>query len=82
LGIISEVGFGLRDLNEPVLWWTVHTDEHWAALQVFHIDQAAQIIKDYGVRDVRDLDGKPVWVEKDAGLVKFARAWTRKAARP
>jgi len=77
LGVISEVGFGLRDVGQPVLWFTVHTDENWASLQVFTVGEAVQIIKDYGVRDVRDLDGKPVWVRKDGPIMTFERAWKR-----
>jgi hypothetical protein len=67
----------MRDCNAPVLWFTVHTDEAWASLQVFDVDQAVEIIKDYRVRDVRDLDGKPIWMRKQGSMMKFVRAWKR-----
>ena len=81
LAIISEVGFGMRDLSEPVLWWTVHTDESWAALHVFPVAQAVEIIKAYGVRDVKDLDGRPVWVRRGDGRITFDRPWRKKNGR-
>lgn len=75
VAIIREVGYGLRDVGRPCLWFTTYLSEHSAAVQVLTGKQADQVIIDAGVRDVHDLEGKPCWVECEAGSVRFLRVW-------
>ena len=82
MAIIQGVGVGLRDVNNPVLWWTVHTSEGSAALHVFDWDTAYKIIKDYDVREVHELNGKPCWVEVDAGNMLYKEACIIKKEKP
>jgi hypothetical protein len=74
LAIISRVGYGLRDRSIPMLWFDTNMSEGSGALQVFFQPEADEVIKDHGVRDVQDLEGKPCWVEVDGRLVKYLRA--------
>ena len=74
LAIIRGVGYGLRDVGGPVLWFDVRLDEYSGSLQVFHQPRADEIIKEAGVKDVHDLDGKACWVQlQNTGLVKFVK---------
>ena len=74
MAIISEVGIGLRDVGRPVLWFTVHLDESSAALQVKGWEETAEIIKDHGVYDVKNLNGKACWVEEDQRIIRYLGA--------
>ena len=82
LAIIQGVGVGLRDTNQPVLWWSAHTGDAGSALHVFGWDEAADIIRDYGVREVHELNGKPCWVEIDAGNMTYKKACIIKGEKP
>lgn len=75
IAIISDVGIGSRDVGRPVLWFTVQISEHISSLQVFEWAKAFEILKT--VYDVRELEGKPCWVETDgiAGTTRFIRMW-------
>ena len=74
LAIIRGVGYGLRDVGEPVLWFDVRLDEYSGSLQVFRQPRADEIIKEAGAKDVHDLDGKACWVQlQNNGLVKFVK---------
>ena len=75
LAIIKEVGFGNRDVGEPVLFFTAMIDECEGALQVLFGKEATDLIKAYGVYDVKNMEGKPIWVEKDGGMIKVVGAW-------
>lgn len=75
MGIIKDAHYGLRDTNQPVLWFTVYTSENSASLQVFGQPEADAIIARAQAHDVRDLNGKPCWVRKNGGLVEFLRVW-------
>ena len=35
MAIIKEVGIGMRDVNEPILWWTANTGNKGCSLQIF-----------------------------------------------
>ena len=65
MAIMRGVGIGMRDCNEPVLWFAAHTSEGVASLQIFDWAQAKELIKAYGVHDVRNLEGKPCWIETE-----------------
>ena len=74
LAIIKEVGFGMRDGLKPMLWFTTYLSENTAALQCFtDPNEYEAIIKDADVYDVRKLDGRPCWVVRDNGIMRFRR---------
>ena len=74
MAIIRKPGFGMRDMNEPGLWFDIYTSDNSAALQVFHGDAALDVIRAYGVYDVKDLEGKPCLVEAAHGMMRYVRA--------
>ncbi len=74
LAIIKDIGIGCRDTNWPVLWFTVYVSEVQAALTVLSWDDAYEVLKH--VREVRDLEGKPCWVDVDGNMIKFLRLWS------
>lgn len=74
MGIISEVGIGLRDVGRPVLWFTVYVTESSAALQVKSWETAAEIISDFGVYEVHELNGKACWVSVTSNIIKYEGA--------
>lgn len=65
MGIIRNVGYGCRDVYYPVLFFDVYVRESYASLQIMSGKQANDFIKAYGVYDVKDLNGKPIWVKND-----------------
>ena len=65
MGIIKKVGYGLYDTSYPCLYFTVYVSEGLASLQIMSGKQADKFITAYGVSDVKDLNGKPVWVEHE-----------------
>lgn len=71
LAIIKQVGFGNRDVGHPVLFFSTYIEEGHAALQVLDGTEALDFIKAYGVYDVKDLEGKSVWVECSRGMIKI-----------
>ena len=73
LGVIKNVGFGMRDFhNGPGLWWDVHTLSG-LALHSFFGESAAKVIKDANVYDIKFLEGKVCVCEVGDGLIKFVR---------
>ena len=66
LAIIKGVGIGIRDCNAPVLWFSVEM-LHGGALQIFPWNEARQVILDFSVRDVRDLEGRACIVDSGDG---------------
>lgn len=77
LAIIKEVGYGCRDAGYPILWFSAYTSECSAALQVMSGPDADKLIRDYGVYDVHDLNGKPCWVTESNCMIKYARAFKK-----
>ncbi len=71
MAIINEVGIGIRDVGEPVLWFSVNLLGGRGALQVFDWRQAAEIIKAYSLYEVHSLSGKPCRVEVGDGMMKY-----------
>jgi len=78
IGIIKDVGFGCRDVGYPILFFSVYVSESVAALQILHHPYYVDFIKEYGVWDIKDLEGKPVWVEDDDHIMKVLRPCTIK----
>jgi len=67
MAIIKGAGYGCRDIGFPVLHFTVYVREAMASLQILSGKKADNFIKAYGVWDIHDLNGKPVWVH-DNGI--------------
>lgn len=72
LAIVKGVGVGLRDAGYPILWFGVETMNS-GSLQCFGWEDAAEIIKEAGCYDTKNLEGKPCIVEASGGLMKFVR---------
>jgi len=70
MGIIKDAGYGCRDIGHPILFFTVYVREALASLQTMSGKQADDFIVAYGVYDVHDLNGKPVWVEDDGQTMR------------
>lgn len=77
LGIIRQPAFGVTDRGSVALSFSVYVTESSAALQVLGVDQAVDVIRAYGVHDVRELEGKPCWVRCSANLIEWLGPWTR-----
>ena len=73
LAIIRKVGFGNRDIGRPCLWFGTYISEAGTALQVFVEDDALALIKQMGVYDIKELEGRACWVEVTTGTIKFKR---------
>ena len=69
MAIMKGVGFGLRDVGTPVLFFSTYLTEGEAALQVLFYDEYVNFIKKYGVYDVKELEGRPVWVDVDGCII-------------
>jgi hypothetical protein len=82
LAIIRRPGYGMRDYH-PGLWFEVYVSDTTAALQVFNQPEADEVIKAFGVKDVRDLEGKPCWVSNGGvgGIIKYVRPATMGARK-
>jgi len=77
LAIINNVGFGNRDVGHPVLFFTTMTTESSGALQVLVGEEAMDLIQAYGTWDIKEMEGKPIWVTCDGNIMKVARAWNK-----
>ena len=75
LAIIEGVGYGNRDVGRPVLWFSTMISKGSGALQVLENHEAGKLIKAYGVYDVKDLEGKPIWVIRENGTITIAGYW-------
>ena len=71
MAIIKGVGIGIRDVGRPVLWFEVNSMDGGGALQVFGWEEAAEIIKAYGIYEVHSLNGKPCRVEVGDGMMRY-----------
>lgn len=75
MATINEVGVGMRDAGKPILWFTVSILDGGAALNVFDWQEAAEIIRDYGVYEVHSLNGRPCCVEVEGyDTIRYKRA--------
>ena len=73
--IIRRPGYGCRDLGRPCLFFDTYVNESVAALQVFEGKEADRIIKDSGVYNVNELEGRACWVQKKPGSIVFLEMW-------
>lgn len=77
LGIIKNVNVGLRDVGSPILWFDTYTEENTAALQIFSWDEAYNIIKRAGVYGLKELEGRPCWLDVDGNKITFESVWKK-----
>lgn len=77
IGIIRDVGIGNRDAHFPCLWFMVYTSENMAALHVLSWVEAKKLVEDTGVYDVKDLEGRPCYVETNGMTTRFLRVWKK-----
>lgn len=75
LAIIRGIGFGCRDVGRPVLFFSTYISEGAGALQIMGGKDAMDFISAYQPYDVKDMEGKPVWVECDGSIVKVVAPW-------
>lgn len=72
MAVIKDPGIGMRDVDEPVLWFDTYTSEGIGALQVLDWDRAYRVMR--GVRrSISELEGRACWVETDGTTMKFIR---------
>ena len=76
LAIIKRVGYGLRDVGIPCLWFETYISESHAALQVItNPEEIERILIKAKAYDVKQLEGMPCWVETNdqlfGGIIKF-----------
>jgi hypothetical protein len=72
LGIIRKPGYGMRDANDPILWFEVNT-LGGTSLQVMRQPEADAFIRAAGVYDVRHLEGRPVVIERSGMTMRVVR---------
>jgi len=68
MAIISNVRFGVTDRDEVALTFDAMGSESSGSCPYLNAEQAIGFIKDYGVRDVHELSGKPVWMLSHGNL--------------
>jgi hypothetical protein len=74
MAIMKGVCFGMRDCNKPVLFFSTYISEGSAALQVLDVISACKLISDYGVYDIKNLEGKACWVNADDSTITYLEA--------
>ncbi len=70
LAIMRDVGFGLRDVGTPCVWFTAH-DGIFASLQILTGKEIEKLLIDSKVHNIKDLEGSPCWIEKLGNSSKF-----------
>lgn len=73
MAIMKNVGYGCRDAGSPVLFFETYITESAVALQILSGKMADKFIKTYGVYDIKDLEGKVVWVIEENNVIKISR---------
>jgi hypothetical protein len=71
LGVMKGVGFGVRDRDRAMLWFNVYTSECSASLQCIPAARAIELIEKHGIENVKDLEGKPCWVQDEGAIIRF-----------
>lgn len=72
LGIIQNVQCGMRDVGQPIMWFTARTLQG-DSLQILSWDKAAKLIEDAGVYSINDLNGQGVVLLTDGMLCTYSR---------
>ena len=73
LAIMRDVRIGAHDYYGAGLTFTTYITESTAAGQSLTWEQAKPLLAT--VEDVRELEGKPCWVDVDGNLIRFLRLW-------
>ena len=68
MAIIKNAGYGCGDMG-VCLHFTVYVRASLCSSQMLFGKQAEDFIKAYGVWDVSDLNGKPVWLNDDGMMM-------------
>lgn len=71
LARIKGVNFGVGDYGRVCLWFDSFVSESECALQVLELSEAVKLIEAAGVRDVKQLEGKNVWVEENGNMIEY-----------
>ena len=74
IGIISNINFGLRDIGMPCLWFTM-SGKSGGSLQCLFYPEYEYFVYEYGVSNIKDLEGKPIWMLKIGGLLKYVEPY-------
>lgn len=72
LGVIENVGCGMRDCSTPCLWFTVKL-LHGCALQILSWEEASDLICNANCHNINELNGRAVVVESKGSIVRFKR---------
>lgn len=75
LAIIKGVGYGMRDIGRPCLFFDAMISEGSGALQILFGKAAEKLIKDYGCYDIKNLGGTPIWVNVEGSKITVHSAW-------
>jgi hypothetical protein len=70
IAIMSQVGFGCRDISVPILYFNINVSECSGALAI--VDNGIDVyafITEYGVYDVHNLNGMPIWVVEVGNMI-------------
>lgn len=70
LAIMKNISFGVRDRNKACLWFDVN-DGNYGSLQCLPVKYAVNLIEKHNITDIRNLEGKPCWIEVDNNIMKF-----------
>lgn len=73
LAVIKNPVIGVDDRGHASLRFTTYVSESSAASQALNWEEAKTLIESADVSDVRQLDGKPCWVEQADGFIRFLR---------
>lgn len=72
MAIMKGVSIGMRDAGTPVMWFSTN-QEGSGALQVLGWEDAAKLIREANVYDIKELNGKACIVERDGNIMRFKR---------
>jgi hypothetical protein len=67
LARIKDVGFGMKDANSPLLWFTAQSLSG-ESLQGFFERDALKFIKDNDISNIKYLEGAVCIIETDNGI--------------
>ena len=74
LAIIKDVSIGIKDAPyNPCLYFLTYIAEGLASAHYLTWDEAAIVLKDANISDIKYLNGKPCWVEAEGNMIKFLR---------
>ena len=71
MAIMKHVRFGVNDRGIVGLTFQTYLSEGSAASQFLGEEKALEFIKEYLVKDVSKLNGKPCWAECDGNIVRL-----------